>query len=222
MKGVNLMDNKNKIIAIQNISEKNKNFDLPYYIFKRIEENRYQRTSSPMRIGIKVTNNCLFRCEYCFTQKNEKNISIDTIKKIINELNQIPFEVYLTGGEPLLHPKIFEIIDLFYDWNILLKIHTTGITTKENIELLNKKIHKIEGIQISIDSISKFEKIRKSTIKNPLNRIKEFVDGIDVKEKITVNTVVSNYNYTEIKEIIKNNAENNIDSELKTEWIESN
>ena len=40
------MDNKNKIIAIQNISEKYKNFDLPYYVFKKIEENGFQRTSS--------------------------------------------------------------------------------------------------------------------------------------------------------------------------------
>lgn len=72
MKGVYLMDNKNKILAIQNISEKNKKFDLSYYIFKRIEENDFKRTSSPMRIGIKITNNCLFRCEYCFTEKNKK------------------------------------------------------------------------------------------------------------------------------------------------------
>lgn len=207
MKGVYLMDNKNKILAIQNISEKNKKFDLSYYIFKRIEENDFKRTSSPMRIGIKITNNCLFRCEYCFTEKNKKNISIETIKKIITELDQIPFEVYLTGGDPLLHPKIFEIIDLFYDWNILLKIHTTGITTKENIEHLKKNIYKIEGIQISIDSISKFEMIRKSTIKDPLNRIKEFIVGIDAKEKITINTVISNYNYTELKEIIDYCAE---------------
>ena len=155
-----------------------------------------------MKIGFKITNQCLFRCEYCFTHKDEKNISIETIKKTIKDLDQIPFEVYLTGGDPLLHPEIYKIIDLFYDWNILLKLHTTGITSKENIEYLKKNIHKIEGIQISIDSISKFEKLRKSKIKDPLNRIEEFVDGIGVKEKVIVNTVVSNYNYNELKEII--------------------
>ncbi len=203
MKDVYLMDNRNKIIEIQDISGKNKEFDLPYYIFRRLEENNFQRTISPMKIGFKITNKCLFQCNYCFTQKNTKNMSLDIIRKSIEELNQKPYEVYLTGGEPLLHPNIFEIIQLFYNWDILLKIHTTGITTKENIEYLKKNINKIELIQISIDSISKFEKIRKSNIKNPLEKIKEFVEGIGSKEKIIVNTVISNYNYTELKEIIK-------------------
>lgn len=201
-KDVCLMNKKEKIIYIQNVCGKSKSFDLPYYVFKNIEKNGFLQTVFPMRLGFKITNMCQFRCTYCFAHKDDRNISLDTIKKVINDLDQKPYEVYLTGGDPLLHPDINEIIQLFHKCGIQLKIQTTGITSEENIFLLNNNLDKISSIQISIDSISQFKDIRKCNITNPLAEIKHFISSISSTEKIIVNTVVSKYNYSDLIEIL--------------------
>lgn len=196
------MERRDKILYIQEVSSINKWFDLPYYIFKNVESNGYSQTISPMRIGLKVTNNCAFNCEYCFTYKDQQFMSLNTISKIIHDLDQKPYEVYLTGGDPLLHPNICEIIEMFNEWNIQLKLQSTGIAPKKIIDFLNNNPEKFSSIQISIDSINQFEKIRKSNIIDPLNKIKDFINSSSFKNKINVNTVISKYNYLDLKEII--------------------
>jgi len=67
----------------------------------------------PEEIQLEVTNRCNFKCKMCPREKMnlpEKDMSIDTLDKIIKNLIR-PYRFILTGwGEPLLHPHFFEIV----------------------------------------------------------------------------------------------------------------
>ena len=64
------------------------------------------------RLYINLTNKCNTECPFCCMYSNERNsrfITFEQYKKIIDSTKQ-SFELQLEGGEPLLHPKIFDII----------------------------------------------------------------------------------------------------------------
>ena len=66
-------------------------------------------------IKIKLTNLCLFNCEYCCFHYKDSFIKLNTIYSLIQEIkilnfHNIVFVVY--GGEPTLHPDFYNIIDI--------------------------------------------------------------------------------------------------------------
>ncbi|WP_231233702.1 radical SAM protein [Streptococcus equi] len=180
-------------------------FDLPYYIYSKIKRNKTEKVISPLKIGLKITNACYFRCPYCFVSKEEDYLLFDHLKIIIDKLPQLPFEVYLTGGEATLHPEFPKIVDYLVDLGILVKLHTTGVITEKSRNYIISNLEKFSSIQISIDSIKNFDKLRPSHIViNPLEQICSFVQKCldrDYK-KLLVNIVISSLNIHELDEVI--------------------
>ena len=71
-----------------------------------------------MNIFIEVNNYCELKCRFCIADLGYKypstNISTELIDEIINTYqNDKHKAVFITGGEPLLHPKIADIIRNF-------------------------------------------------------------------------------------------------------------
>lgn len=96
------------------------------------------------RVEINVTRRCNKSCSFCYIKQKEIDINPSVIKKFINKYR--PLEVILTGGEPLLHPKIFEIIRFIRSKNITVAIFT-------NCLALNKKtIKRIKKHQVRIQA----------------------------------------------------------------------
>ncbi|MDE7017056.1 MAG: radical SAM protein [Lachnospiraceae bacterium] len=105
---------------------------------KYLQENRFyieeeedevktleDEVNSSIRIGsrsleltIALTNQCNFRCAYCYQDKNQKVMSIQTadhiIRKIRNVLAENDYEeiwIHYFGGEPLLNIPILKYLD---------------------------------------------------------------------------------------------------------------
>lgn len=104
----------------------------------------------PINVNIAITSFCNAKCPFCFDEKNRThptNIHISSIKKIVNEYKH-PVFFFLTGGEPFLHPHIFEIIEI-----IKKAGHSCGVVT--NATLLDKtKISKLDNLQLDYIFIS--------------------------------------------------------------------
>jgi len=71
-------------------------------------------------IEFHITEKCNYRCEYCVQGKGQENFkykvghaSDDVIRAFLELLNSLeePYEIKLIGGEPLVHPKFFEIVE---------------------------------------------------------------------------------------------------------------
>ena len=68
-------------------------------------------------IHIDVTNACHLRCANCTRHLGHHQkpyfMDLDFVEKALDSMEGFPGKVGLMGGEPFMHPKIKEIIELF-------------------------------------------------------------------------------------------------------------
>lgn len=186
-------------------------FDITWYIYNRLrKEKGLLKVSLPLKLGLKVSDMCNFKCPYCFVKKAPNNMSLDMVKHIVQSLEQKPYSVYLTGGEPMLNPEIFEIIDFLYQQNISIAIHTTGVLDEEIRKKLISNISKIDRIQISVDSIKNFDNLRPSNICSAVKMIEDFIGLIKSCKMLIINCVISSLNVDCVEDVIEFCSNNNI------------
>ncbi len=106
-----------------------------------------------------LTKGCNLRCCHCWIEpsaqsNNSVSLSLDLFKSIIDQAKPLGLSsLKLTGGEPLLHPQISEILDFIKIEELSLNVETNGVLcTKE----LAKKIVlcKNSFVSVSIDAAS--------------------------------------------------------------------
>lgn len=137
MKSENLIETCKKIES---------SFDLPFYIYSKISSKSNEKVIAPLKIGLKITNECHFRCPYCFVSKNSEYLRYQDLKTVLSKLPQYPYEVYLTGGEATLHPKFDKIVDYIDSLGILIKLHTTGVVPLNTEKYILNNIEKFSSI----------------------------------------------------------------------------
>lgn len=128
------------------------------------------------KIYIEITNICNLSCSFCSIDKRKKDIiTLEKLEKILKNINDYTDYVYLhVKGEPLLHSKLKEILDLCYKYNKKVNITTNGTLLKERQKKLSHPI--VRQINISLHSENKKE--------NYLEEIFETVDKLN--EKIVI------------------------------------
>ncbi len=111
---------------------------------------------SPFFTQIVVIRKCNLSCTYCNEfDKDSEPVPVDILKKRIKKLKDLgAFSVCLTGGEPMLHPDLNELIR--YCRHDLKFLNTNMITngyylTPESIQDLNDA--GLQAMQISIDGV---------------------------------------------------------------------
>lgn len=111
-----------------------------------------------MKIMLQVTERCNLRCAHCFVEAensgNEMNIELIKKQIIPSFLENSVKKVTLTGGEPMFHKDIKEIILAFLDNKIGVSVCTNGtLIDKQFIEELTQfnNIH----FNVSLDGFSK-------------------------------------------------------------------
>lgn len=115
------------------------------------------------KIYIEITNNCNLNCNFCIKNTREKRfMSIDEYNIVLNNIKPFTKYVYLhLMGEPFLHPKINEIIDMTTINNINVNITTNGflinrVENNKNIRQINISLHSYdEKYKVSFDNYIK-------------------------------------------------------------------
>ena len=117
----------------------------------------------PLRsIYFYLTKYCNLKCRHCWMAPEHQaslsgaNLSsyldLGLIRSIIDQANDLGLEsVKLTGGEPLLHPQIEEIIRLIRDSGNHLVIETNGILCSTLIAELIKSLSPNVFVSVSLD-----------------------------------------------------------------------
>ena len=134
---------------------------------KKLTKNKF--------IDFIITQNCTYSCSYCSQSKNfqkeKKNANDETINsfyKLLSTLNK-DYEITITGGEALLHPKFFEIIEATKNFGFKINLITNFSFKKETYE----KIFNVLG-----DNLNRFD------ISFHLDEIKDFNSTIEKLEEI--------------------------------------
>jgi radical SAM protein with 4Fe4S-binding SPASM domain len=164
-----------KFLDEQIIKKSENNEDLDQFQRYFCHKNRNFKT-----VQWAITGRCNYKCKHCFMTEGTQNSDCEFLLRecvdIIDQIAECGFEeVYLTGGEPLLHPNFFEIIDKFVEKNINISvISTNGALVDENFINQIKK-HKINpSFCISYDGIGHHDFMRgiKGAEEASLNAIK--------------------------------------------------
>ncbi len=93
-----------------------------------------------------VTNYCNQSCPFCFASREmssptlDKEMKVKDFKKIVNKLFRTgsPKAIKLLGGEPTLHSKLFDLLDIAVQKKLFIQIFTNGVIGKDRTERLAK------------------------------------------------------------------------------------
>ncbi len=79
-------------------------------------------------VDLKKKKKCNYRCEYCSQSKkfykNTLHSSDETIEAFLKFIKTLDkdFEITISGGEPLCHPRFFEVIQEIKKQNLKLSV----------------------------------------------------------------------------------------------------
>lgn len=166
-------------------------------------ENNY--TSAPINVTLKFTNACNLNCLHCHSKSGEsklnmrKEMAFDIIKQLRE--NKV-FGINISGGEPLLYPHFFEVVDYMNKLGIRVTVSTNAVLITDEIA---KKMseYQIKGVQISLDGCD--ENVH-DKIRNVRGCYKKTLNGIKLLEKYNIPvmlvTVISEQTVEEYSNII--------------------
>lgn len=105
-------------------------------------------------VELEITRQCNLRCKHCYSNsgiKRDDELTSEEIKKLIDELAHIGvLNIVLTGGEPLLHPHLFDIIEYIRSKPMSCIVFTNGTLVTKEIVHKFKELG-IISVAISID-----------------------------------------------------------------------
>ncbi|MCI0708712.1 MAG: radical SAM protein, partial [Chloroflexi bacterium] len=154
----------------------------------RFVRNVLLSTDSPVLAQIVVTRRCNLSCAYCNEyDKVSPPVPLAAMKERIAALaNLKTLVVTCTGGEPLLHPHLAEIIKEIRHHGMVATTITNGYwLTPQRIEELNEA--GLQELQISIDNIEPDEVSNKS-LKILDRKLQLLADH--AKFKVNINSVL--------------------------------
>ncbi len=104
-------------------------------------------------VWLYVLSQCNLACPHCFLAEDTSSepIPLDKAQYIIDNIALLkPKRLYISGGEPLLHPDLLKIVQYAkqrYEWQLFLE--TNGFT--DTIDLIHKLSESVDFFHISLD-----------------------------------------------------------------------
>src|SRR3954449_6947059 len=120
-------------------------------------------TDHPVMAHIIPMRRCNLSCTYCNEYDEvSKPVPIETMKARIDDLARLGTTIVtISGGEPLLHPELDELIRHMRNRNIITGMITNGyLLTADRIQRLNRA--GLDHMQISIDNVMPDDVSKKS------------------------------------------------------------
>jgi len=114
----------------------------------------------PLFIGIETSGVCNLRCVMCPHGQPDKHsarglMSLEIFRAVVDEAREFAFDADLFGGgEPLLHPRIFDMVDYARQAGIRTRLHTnaTVLTEERARNLLESGL---DYLSLSFDGYTK-------------------------------------------------------------------
>lgn len=142
---------------------------------------------------------CNYSCRFCFAQNlGEEPVPFPEGVKILNRLADAGMEkINFAGGEPLLHPRLFDYCRVAHDLGMTVSITTNGS------RLSRGKVHthskNIDWIALSVDSA--FEHIEERLGRGRGGHVRHCIHISDAIRnegiRLKINTTITALNWTE-------------------------
>lgn len=161
------------------------------------------RLRAPICLTWQITNQCNLHCIHCLanssTRKREE-VTVEEIKGFLDDLALMKvFYINMGGGEPLLHPNFFEIVDYAEAKGVYIQFSTNG--TLVNQVLAKRIAERGLRVQVSLDGWNQ-------ATNDPIRGAGTFAKAITavklLREKdvtVSVNCVVTKSSFRGLNEI---------------------
>ncbi len=117
----------------------------------RIASARLLGNRIPFFVQLVPTSRCNLNCRYCFGEFHERDgdhFPLEQIGRVIDGLAELGTRfILLTGGEPMMHPGIGEIVRRIAGHRIEIILGTNGLQVAERIEELSP----VKTFSVSLD-----------------------------------------------------------------------
>lgn len=159
-----------------------------------------------------ITNKCNLRCKNCYNSNHiNLNTNFESKKKVLDFLNKIPenITVGFGGGEPLIVPYFFEVLQYLDDKKIKHHFTTNGLLLDESAANQIKDLG-VSRVTVSLDGLKmNHEYLRgNQTFDVSLKAIERLVkNGVTVYIGMTITRL----NYNDIRPIAKLGKELGVD-----------
>lgn len=110
----------------------------------------------PRHATIEITELCNLKCIYCYNEASPnkgRHMTLENILKVFKILSEHGVTVIeISGGEPMIHPQIVEILKAAFEYFDWVAVISNGVFFPEKvIPVLHENKSKFGGVQISID-----------------------------------------------------------------------
>jgi MoaA/NifB/PqqE/SkfB family radical SAM enzyme len=148
----------------------------------------FASTKHPVLVHIVPMRRCNLSCTYCNEyDKTSDPVAIATMLKRIDKLAEFGSSVVtISGGEPMMHPEIYDIIARIRHHGMIAGLISNGYYFQpEKIKKLNEA--GLDYLQISIDNVNPDE-VSKKSLKVLDGKLKNLAEH--AKFKVNINSVL--------------------------------
>lgn len=167
---------------------------------------------------------CNLRCSYCdtcYALKNSDGIEM-TIDEILEKVKNIGHKnVTLTGGEPLIHKDIDELIKALLENNYMINIETNGSIDISNLDkriLITMDYKTPASNEENKMNLANFNYLKENDVlkfvcnRNDLPKVKEIIKNNNIKSYIYLSPIFNEIDPVELVDFLKELHKENIDT----------
>jgi radical SAM protein with 4Fe4S-binding SPASM domain len=154
-------------------------------------------------LQLHITERCNLNCKHCYLgSKGMRSLNFETATKAIREFGEIGWKLLVTGGEPLLYERFWDILSYASKFPIRVEVLSNGtLITDEIAERMSKHVH---SIQISLDGMKEGHEALRG-----LGSFEKTISGIKAAKKyisVSIATMIHAKNINEfddLKELVE-------------------
>ncbi|WP_457591263.1 radical SAM protein [Geoglobus sp.] len=145
---------------------------------------------------VNVTWRCNLKCAHCFVHQENAFMDHETFKSAVDQFYDLGgLKVMVSGGEPLLHPEIWDLLEYARQKPFRIVLLTNGyLVDGEKAERISELA---DEVQISLDGIDGHRKLRGLGWEKVVRSIELLAERMDV----SVSTMVTKYNLNEFERL---------------------
>jgi radical SAM protein with 4Fe4S-binding SPASM domain len=148
---------------------------------------------------LNITNICNLACKHCYLYKSENlEMDIDIFEKAVSQFETMGgLKLMISGGEPLLHSRLWELMDILPSYELRVVVLSNGTLIDETAA--QKLSVYADEVQVSIDGIGSHDLLRgKGSYKRSMEGISNLArSGIPV----SIATMIHKFNKGEFEEM---------------------
>jgi MoaA/NifB/PqqE/SkfB family radical SAM enzyme len=158
---------------------------------------------APLYVAWQITNECNLACLHCieesgpgkaFKDELDETMVFDVMKQLMD--GGVPY-LSFSGGEPMVHPLFFEMVEYVCDRGAQLKVETNGhFLSEANCQRM--KDLGVKAVQVSLDGATR-DSFNKMRVRGEFNTVIEGMKQLrDADLDIEINYSPTRFNVDEI------------------------